>query len=278
MIKSTITFFILLYSVAVCAFAEDTIALQQAREYRDEGLRKQSFKKYSEAKSFFEKAISLDSMFKEAYNDLGVVCEQLGDTLTAEQMYLKAVDIDPDYLPPYANLGFLYERKKDFPHAAYYWYLRYQKGKEGDLWTEKARKYFMRLSRYPGVSEKVKAFDSRVRAKDLSDRQAYESRQYRQELNEKAQNYFDRGMEAFKRERYKSASAEFEAGYLLQPSDQKLRADLKEYYRKAKKQTVKEEVALHITNGLNYLKTDDYLSLTQELKRAIALVLEIPKE
>ncbi len=253
--------------------ASDPLKQEQAKSYREQGLKLQEIGKQEEARMFFEKSLALDPNLIEVYNDLGIVYEKLGDMDAAEQMYRRSIELDPNYLPPYANLGFLYEKKGDFTKSAYYWNLRYKKGDKSDIWTEKAKTYFMRLSNYPGIGQEVKKMEAEVVSQELAQRKKREE----EKINQKAKTRFDKGIKAYEKKLYKEAKDEFEAGYYMEPSDEKLKKDLLEYYRMTARIVSKEQAASHIENALNYLETEDYLALTQELKRAIAIVSEIPK-
>ena len=70
------------------------------------GLSYKSLNKKSEAIESLEKAISLDPNFKEAWNFLGIVLEEIGEHNLAIEKFCKALDIDVDYEEARANLCF----------------------------------------------------------------------------------------------------------------------------------------------------------------------------
>ncbi len=74
-----------------------------------------------------------------AYNDLGVIYEAEGLIDSAEECYLKAAQVDPNYASAYTNLALFYENKRDLGQAAFYWEKRKQFGSPDDPWTRKAR-------------------------------------------------------------------------------------------------------------------------------------------
>ena len=55
-------------------------------------------------------------------------------------MYLKAIEIAPNYPNSYSNLALLYEGQKDYANALLYWIKRSTLGNPEDPWTEIARK------------------------------------------------------------------------------------------------------------------------------------------
>ncbi|HEC69724.1 MAG TPA: tetratricopeptide repeat protein [Candidatus Omnitrophica bacterium] len=185
---------------------------EQAKIYREEGYRLQKVGDLEGALSYYLKAVQIDPLNKEAYNDLGVVYEAMGDLDKAEQMYLKAIEIDSDYLPPYANLGFLYEKKNHLLKAIFYWKERYNRGKKGEYWTETAYKHLLKLGVDPKLEE--------------------ERRERRRRLIrlQQAKVHFNLGFKALGKGLYKKAEEEFKTVIDLNPEDEMLLEDAKRYY------------------------------------------------
>ena len=78
--------------------------LQEAEKFLNE-------KKIYYAKSSLEKAIKYDSDRKEAYNNIGVIYEDLEDIDEAINSYSKAIKIDNNYVDAQNNLGNIYCRQ-----------------------------------------------------------------------------------------------------------------------------------------------------------------------
>jgi tetratricopeptide (TPR) repeat protein len=114
---------------------------QQARLYRQEGLRYQQVGMLEEAMTSLRKAMMVDPAYVEPYNDLAVIYEMMGWQDQAVTMYLKALEIDPDYLATYSNLAAFYEERGDLRKAADYWKKRVRFGLPDDYWTLKAREH-----------------------------------------------------------------------------------------------------------------------------------------
>ena len=53
-------------------------------------------------------------------NDMGVLYEEIDFYNRAENHYLKAIQLDNKYLPPYINLAYLYQRLGRAEKAAQY--------------------------------------------------------------------------------------------------------------------------------------------------------------
>jgi len=91
------------------------------------------------------KSISLGNETPIVYNDLGVTYEQLDLLDKAEESYLKAIQLDENYLAPYTNLAYLYESQGDIAKAIIYLRERFQRAKENDPWIPKIRQELHRL-------------------------------------------------------------------------------------------------------------------------------------
>lgn len=57
----------------------------------------------------------------EVYNDMGVAYNENQNYFKAKSSFLKAIEIDPDYVLAYTNLGSLYYEQKDYEKAISLW-------------------------------------------------------------------------------------------------------------------------------------------------------------
>ena len=73
--------------------------------------------KFEEAIDSYEKAISLDTRYFDAYNNLGVVLHQLGKLEEAQKSFRQAILIKPDFAKAYNNLGRLFQDFGRFEEA-----------------------------------------------------------------------------------------------------------------------------------------------------------------
>ena len=112
--------------------------LEQARNYREEGLKLQSLGDLPKAMSFYQKAIAINPGYAIAYNDLGVIYEAMGSFDLAEENYLSSIKIDPMYSSAYTNLALFYEGQRNLEKAAVYWSKRAELGIQDGPWTQKA--------------------------------------------------------------------------------------------------------------------------------------------
>jgi tetratricopeptide (TPR) repeat protein len=143
-----ITALLLILSFPVITLAQGlTLELQQqAKDYRARGLELQQSGDLNSAMSFYRKAVELDPLYAQAYNDIGVLYEIGADMNKAEENYLRAVSIDKNYLGAYSNLALLYEEKRDLQKASLYWKKRAELGFEDDPWTKKAKNRIKELA------------------------------------------------------------------------------------------------------------------------------------
>lgn len=79
------------------------------------GMVYQSYlKKHAEAAELFKKATALDSVYTEAYSNLGSASLSLKDSTNAEINFKKAINLNPDFIKPYASLTNILIRRKKF--------------------------------------------------------------------------------------------------------------------------------------------------------------------
>ncbi len=90
---------------------------EEAKVYREEGLKSQQSGDLEGAITWYQKAVHLDPGFAVPHNDLGVAYERQGNTSMALQSYERALALDPNYLEASANLGSLYKRLGRFTYA-----------------------------------------------------------------------------------------------------------------------------------------------------------------
>ena len=66
--------------------------------------------KFQDALQIFQNAISQDKNYKDSYNNLGLVYEELEQFDKAKEEFIKAIEIDSKYFEAYSNLGNLYHK------------------------------------------------------------------------------------------------------------------------------------------------------------------------
>ncbi len=76
-----------------------------------------NIKNYDEAIAIYNKIIKISPNDAAAYNELGNVYRDKGDTGQAEDSYKKAIEVDDTYILAYNNLAMIYVEKNDMGAA-----------------------------------------------------------------------------------------------------------------------------------------------------------------
>jgi tetratricopeptide (TPR) repeat protein len=93
------------------------------RIYNNLGNAYMDIGEYKKSEESYKAAVAIDPSFPqpEAYNNLGLLYSKQGKDKEAVDYYQKALEIKENYLPTIANLGELYQRKKDWDSAKKYY-------------------------------------------------------------------------------------------------------------------------------------------------------------
>ena len=87
------------------------------RCYNKLGVCYASLRDFVKAKSYLEKALSLDLEYAEPYNNLGNICLEEKEYEKSIDLYKKALELNPDYAAAHSNLGIAYKRTKRINEA-----------------------------------------------------------------------------------------------------------------------------------------------------------------
>jgi len=115
-------FFVLLFAGNVFA---GKLVSGEADKYYNEGVKLQKASNFTMAETFYQKTLLVDpynskwQMF--ILNNRGVMRAQMGLTDEAEILFTRSLQIDPKYLPPRLNLGFIYEQRRTELESIKYW-------------------------------------------------------------------------------------------------------------------------------------------------------------
>jgi tetratricopeptide (TPR) repeat protein len=105
-IKKVILFIVLMLIVAAgVAWAK------KAEEWFEKGNMAMSAGYNNVAIRFFKKAIEIDPNYLESYINIGLLYNKEGDTKKAISYYEKAIAVDPDFTKAHYNLGVIYAKK-----------------------------------------------------------------------------------------------------------------------------------------------------------------------
>ncbi|MDR4519943.1 MAG: tetratricopeptide repeat protein [Nitrosomonas sp.] len=85
--------------------------------YYNEGKKFQQNERFAEAIDAYNKALSLDDEYVDAYNGLGIVYAMLGEHALAIELMTRAVQLAPMTSYLHNNLGYVYLRQSRFNEA-----------------------------------------------------------------------------------------------------------------------------------------------------------------
>lgn len=250
------------------------ITKEEAKAYRVKGYELQSIGDIQGALMHYQKAIQTDSHFVQAYNDLGVIYESFGDLGAAKVMYKKVLELDPDFLPAYTNMAFICEKENDIKKATYYWKKRYELGSHGDYWREVSRQHLLKLGTYPQIRKEI----LENKAAELSKKLVIKREQEEIELIRGAKQHFDRGNHAFLKGDYSTATKEFKEVISLNSPCKELQEDAKDILAKTEQFQLRDEALTSTEHALDYIKSSDYLSAGEKLKKALSTVFRIAQK
>lgn len=205
-----------------------------AEEYRSEGYELQQKGKFTEALTFYSKALSLGLNSPVIYNDMGILHEQLGLSSRAEQYYLQALKQDRGYLPAYSNLAYLYLQEGNKSKAKDYFQLRYELAPEGDPWRYKIEDELVKLSpHYKDIILKRQA-DRLLEEMEEKRRQILaEQVRLSNEHIKRAESYLSSG-------NYRLAIQEYDKALAITPNNPQIIKAKKDTILKVSKESVKE--------------------------------------
>jgi tetratricopeptide (TPR) repeat protein len=189
---------------------------QSAEEYRLKGYEEQNKGNFELALSHYTKAVSLGLETAVIYNDLGVVNEYRGDLASAEENYRKALKLDPEYLPAYTNLAYLYKRQGRTDLAIQFFGERYARAKEGDPWKQKVYSELLQLD--PQIQEKIVKREARQLRQELVNK-AHE--EFNLQL-QRAERHYQEGQKYLAEKRFTDALTEYDRALSLTPENPKV--------------------------------------------------------
>ncbi|MBQ8222891.1 MAG: tetratricopeptide repeat protein [Bacteroidales bacterium] len=102
---------------------------EKSRLSFDKGLDYLYCSQFEEAIEHFDKAIKLDDANFEAYFYRGCAKYNIFQKDDALQDYLKTIELNPDYLQAYFNIGLYYRSINDYDMACYYFKIAEAKGR-----------------------------------------------------------------------------------------------------------------------------------------------------
>jgi len=266
-------------SIVFCAVAfsstNTSTFKEQSRIYRQQGLEVQKDGDLEGAANLYQKAIQLDPTNIIPYNDLGVVYDLMGMPDLAEQAYLQALKMNPRYLNVYSNLAMLYEARKDFSQAAYYWNRRAMLGDPKDPWTQNAKK---RLDALTFMVPELKQKFMEQESINLMQQVEQQKKVKKEQDLKSAIQHLDLANKAFKSGDYKKTIEEAQLSLSFNPKTEEARALVEKAQQKfaeIEKARIKKEngqkIAKYYESGMRYYQQDNLQAAKQEFDKIAEL-------
>ena len=256
----------LLFPISVITFHSFVFAADikesSAEEYRLKGYEAQQKGDFGEALTNYSKTIALGLDNAIVLNDMGVLHEELGTNDRAEKFYLQAIKRDKNYLPPYINLAYLYQRGGQPEKAYQYFRIRYELGIPGDPWTDKAWQEMVKI--HPEVKKLSLQKDAQILSEELVNKAHQEF--YNQV--ERAQEHYQTGLKLASQRKYREALGEYHQALSLTPKSSKI---LKAR-DKAILELTKQDVKNYSQQAMKSLNAGDTSSAKQEIQKMLTTI------
>ena len=274
----------LLLSFSLIAFHQRVFAEskeQVIEQYRLKGYEAQRKGNFQDAFTYYSKAISLGLENAVVLNDLAVLSEQINLPLKAEQYYLSAIQIDKDYLPPYMNLAYFYQKNGQTELAFEYFKKRFERGEgESDSWAEKAKEEILNI--HPEyfdwvLSVEVKSLSAQAEglAKERKKKEQEELERIQKELFSKVEQSKKlclRGQKFFEKSDYELAVQEYDKALVLTPGD----LNIMSARDRAVQKIMKENVQRRSEMAVQMLDSGDSYSSRNEFQKILTIISNEP--
>ncbi len=259
----------LLFFISFFAFHKNVAAdikEKTAEEYRALGYAEQQKGNLNEALSYYTKATSLGLENAVLLNDMGVLYEQIDLYSRAETSYVRAIQADPKYLPPYSNLAYLHQRLKRFDKAAEYFKKRFELGDPMDPWAQKAKEELIKID--PGYRDWIASLEAEAFNRQLEAKSQDEF--YRRV--EQSQEHYLRGNTFVKELKYEDAIKEYDQALYFAPNNPNIIDARKMALLEIAKKSVREQSE----QAIRRLETGDTLSARHEIQKILTTIPEEP--
>jgi len=264
------TFLALIFSLLIFqteGFAEG-IFLNSAEEYRQKGYEAQQKGLYEQALTLYNKAIALGGATPAVHNDVGVIYEQMGMADKAEWNYLRAIGMDPAYLPSYTNLAYLYRSQGDIKKAEHYFEKRLERSKgTDDPWAEKIRRELLKMDpqKYQKYGQNTKKLDENV----VKEKRERVYKDFSLDIV-RAEKHYQKGQEYLKEKEFKKAVTELDRALAVTPNNPKILKAREDVMYQQAVETIKQKTG----NALQDLEVGNVKSARQEFQEILSTIPE----
>lgn len=268
--------FVFLFPLTTCQAEgnKENIFSQHAIYYYQEGQKFYSQGKLYQALSAYRKAISINPLYPDAYNDMGIVYEELGQREKAKDSYRKAIEIDKNYLPAYTNLALIFEEEDDYGMAIYYWRRRLELSSSyDDYWNKVAAEHLLKLAGEDTLKKNKELEVGRLVQKIIKDR-----KENKEQINREASGYYLVAKKLFLQGRYEEAMARIKKARDLRVGDKDLSQQIDNLYGKIKFHIQKQKALFRAESAIRYLKSENLTEAKKQLQAAESLLSRLSNE
>jgi Flp pilus assembly protein TadD len=220
----------------------------------------------NEALSLYTKATTLGLENAMLLNDMGVLYEEIDFYARAEHYYLRSIQLDQRYLPPYINLAYLYQKLGRTEEAVQYFKRRYELGAADDPWAQKAKEELIKLR------PEYKGWVASIEGEALNRQIVDQSRQAFYQTVQKSQEHYRRGQELFDDGNYRGALQEYDRAIGLTPKNPKIIDARKRVMLEMAKASVREQSK----EAIRRLELGDTVSARHEIQKILTTIPEEP--
>ena len=205
-------FLFLFTTIIILSYSSKSSAYfwEQAKEYRFKADKLQSEGKLDQAIVYYQKTVGLDKYDISAYNGLAICYEKKRQLTRAEEWYLKALAVNPQYAPVHYNLGLFYEKYGDIKKAVFHWKQRLRLGHPADPASIKAQAKLKKYAPDQLQAEQAQQLTQRiVEQKEKSALDKILGRNRYRTHEEEMQDYYLKGMQSYQSGDYEAAKEFF---------------------------------------------------------------------
>lgn len=264
--RSIIALLFFISCITIHTVVSANIKENTAEEYRALGYEEQQKGNLNEALSNYTKAISLGMENAVLLNDMGVLYEEIDLYGRAESFYLRSIQNNPKYLPPYNNLAYLYMRLGKVKKAARYFKMRFEFGDPTDPWAQKAKNELLKID--PSYRQWAMSLEAAVLDKQI---QAKSQEEFYRRVKS-SQEHYQRGSNLFDDENYEGALKEYNHALHYAPKNPVVIEARKRALIEISKKNVREQSE----QAIKRLETGDTLAARYEIQKMLATIPDEP--
>ncbi|MCA9408197.1 MAG: tetratricopeptide repeat protein, partial [Candidatus Omnitrophica bacterium] len=221
------------------------IKQETAQQYHSQGFADQQKGNLNDALTNYNKAISLGFESPELFNDMGILYEQIDLRTKDEENYLRAIQINKNFLPAYMNLAYFYKKLGMKEKAFKFFKLRFELAELDDPWANKAKEELLT------IRPEYQAWAVHLEADRLNQLMTKKAHEDFLENIKKSNAYYQSGSVLFDEGKFNLAIGEFDRALHISPGNPKVIKARDKALKALAKKNVKDisAQAIHMINA-----------------------------